>query len=242
MMELPKERRSPKLKLWDNTIFLFGVSKIGKSTLVSELEDNLFINTGGGLDALSVYEVPIPSWQDFFKTAALLIAGNHNFKVITIDSIDRLHKLCVSHMMEKLKITHPQDVGYGKAYDMIKDEFMRPLMKLALSPLVLIMISHVKDVEITAKTKKYNRSVPTLQNYVWEMVDAMSGIIWYMTTEVADEHGREKRVLKTSPSENYIAGDRSGKLDKYGDIEIVKGVKNWENIQGIFDGTIIKER
>lgn len=240
-MELPKEKRTPKRKLWDNTIFLFGVSKIGKSTLVSELEDNLFINTGGGLDALSVYEVAIPTWKDFLKAGALLVSGEHNFKVITIDTVDRLHKLCVGHMMEKLEIIHPQDVGYGKAYDMIKDEFMRPLMKLALSPLGLIMISHVKDIEITTKVRKFHKSVPTLQNYVWEMVDAMSGIIWYMTSEIADEHGREKRVLKTSPSENYIAGDRSGKLDNYGDIEIIKGADNWGNIQGIFDGTIIKK-
>ena len=237
-MELPKEKREKKQKLWDHTIFLFGVSKIGKSTLAAELDNNLFINTGGGLDDLTVYETPIVIWQDFLEVGALLTKEEHNYKIVTIDTIDRLHKLCVNYMMKKLKIVHPQDVGFGKAYDMIKDEFMRPLMKLALSPMGLIMISHVKNIEIKTKIRKFNKSVPTLQSYIWEMVDSMSSIIWYMTSEIANEEGEEKRVLKTSPSENYIAGDRSGNLDKLGEIEIIKGTDNWGRIQSIFDGVI----
>ena len=237
-MTLPTEKTKPKTNLWEYPIFLYGDKMIGKSTLANEIEGNLFFNTAGGLDALEHFEVKINSWQDFLEAGAEFISGKHMFKVATIDTIDRLHKLCAEHIMKLKNITHPQDLEFGKGYDMIKDEFIRPLTKLALSKYGLIMISHVKDVEITSRTRKFNKNIPTLQSYVWELINALSGIVMFYTTEEGlDKEGKSirKRIIRTSPDEKWIAGDRTKKLLSFGDIEMTADGGNWKKIEDIFN-------
>lgn len=230
---LPKLKTKPKPNLFEHVIFLYGAPKIGKSTLVAEIDEVLFLNSGGGLDALEVYQQPIPDWETFLDTGADILKGDHQFKVIAIDTIDRLHKLCVNYIMKQQKIIHPADLGFGKGWDMVKDEFIRPITKLALSPYGLILISHVKDVEIQTRTAKLTKFVPTLQNYVWDLIDGLSGIILFFTSERREEG--EVRVIKATPSENWIAGDRTTRLIGK-DITIKSDGKNWERIQNIFKG------
>lgn len=235
---LPTEKSKRMEKLTDYPIFLYGISKIGKSTLASQIEGNLFINATGGLEALEVYEAKVNSWKEFLEIGAEFIKGEHPFKVMTIDTVDRLHKLCVNHICTTKKIEHPQDLEFGKGYDMVKDEFMRPITKLALSKYGLVFISHVREIEVITKVAKYNKSVPTLQTHVWELINNVAGIVLYMT--VVETESGKKRVLRTSPDERWIAGDRTSRLLDYGDIEILPDQKNWERIEKIFSGEIKK--
>jgi len=238
-MTLPTEKKKPSVLLWDYTILMYGKKLIGKSSLANEIPDNVFLNAGGGLEAIECYEIPIKKWDDFIEASAELLTKEHNFKVITLDTIDRLHKLCVSHVMKKLGISYPGDLEFGKGWDAVKDEFMRPLMALVLSNMGLLMISHVKDVEIQARTKKYNKSITTLQDHIWQMIESVSGIILLYTIET-NEKGEEVRVLKTDASEYYISGDRTNRLRSYGDIELGPVGTNWAKIQKIFAGELKK--
>jgi hypothetical protein len=231
---LPTTKKKPSVNLWDHAILIYGQKLIGKSTLAAEIPDNIFLNTGGGLDALEVYQVPIPKWEVFINVSAELIKGDHPFKVVTIDTIDRLHKLAVNFICKKLEIVHPGDLDFGKAWDMIKDEMMRPLMALALSPMGLILISHVKVIELKTRTGTITKSITTLQDHMWQLVESMSGIILFYTSEATQDG--EKRVLRARPSENWIAGDRTKILAEYGDVEMLNDGKNWERLQKIFSG------
>ena len=122
---------------------------------------------------------------------------------------------------------------------MVKDEFIRPLTKLALSKYGLIMISHVREVETTTRVRKFTKSIPTLQNHIWEMIDGLSGIILFYTQELSKD-GITKRFIKTAPNEEWIAGDRTRKLIVYGDIEMTLDGTNWQKIENIFNGTLQK--
>ena len=231
---LPTTKTKPKINLWEHVIFLYGAPKIGKSTLASEIGGAMFLNTSGGLDSLEVFQLPIPDWESFLVAGGELLEGKHDFKVIVIDTIDRLHKLCTNFIIKQQKVVHPQDLAYGKGYDMIKDEFIRPLTKLALSQYGLILISHVKDIEIQTRTSKITRATPTLQNYAWEMIDGLTGIILYFSSERREDG--EKRIIRAYPSENWIAGDRTKRLVRAGDIIIQDDNQNWKRIEQAFEG------
>jgi hypothetical protein len=233
MSLIPTEKTKPKTNLMDHVIFLYGPPKIGKSTLISEIDDVLFMNTGGGLDALECYQIPIPDWETFAQAGLEFVSGEHKFKVAAIDTIDRLHKMCVNYLMKKHNVQHPSDLEWGKGYDMVKDELMRPLTKLALSPYGLILISHVDEKEIKTRTATITRSVPTLQGYIWNMIDGLTGIIMLMTS-IQDKDGY-RRIIRTTPNETYIAGDRTKRLASFGDIEILKDRPNWKRIEEIFN-------
>lgn len=231
---LPTEKTKPKLDLWQHPILLNGPPKIGKSCLLAEIEGNLFFNTGGGLDALEIFQIPITTWTEFLLAGTEFLKGEHEFKVCTIDTIDRLHKLAITHIIQQQNIKHPQDLDFGKGYDMIKDEMMRPLMKLALSKYGLIFVSHTKEIEIKTRIAEITKTIPTLQDHVWQLIDAITGIIMLYTTETTTEG--EKRLLKVRPNESWIAGDRTGKLARHGDIELGVEGSNWKLIEKIFAG------
>jgi len=235
-MTLPTERTKPSDILWDHSIYLYGPPMIGKSSLVNEIPGVLFFNTAGGLESLPVYETRINAWEDFLTTGAEFLTGSHNFAVAAIDTIERLHKLCVQYIIKRENIRHPQDLEFGKGYDMVKDEFIRPLTKLALSKYGLIMIGHTRDVEITLRTRKLSKNIPTLQDYIWQLVAGLSDIIMFYTTETTDKGTR--RVIKTNPSEEYIAGDRTNKLRSFGDIVMLPEGNNWARIEEAFNRVI----
>lgn len=239
-MALPKEKKKPSVNLWDYTILLYGQKLIGKSSLANEIPNNIFLNAGGGLEAQECFEVSIRNWDDYLSAVTELLTQPHEFKVVTLDTIDRIHKLCTAYVMKKLGTSYPGDLEFGKGYDAVKDEFMRPLMALVLSKMGVMMISHVKDIEMKTRVSKFNKSITTLQDHIWQLVESVSGIILYYTMET-NEKGEEKRILKTRASEYYISGDRTNKLSAYGDIELGPVGTNWTKIQKIFDGTLTKE-
>jgi len=236
---LPTEKTKPKEGLWQHPILLYGPPKIGKSCLLSEINKNLFFNTGGGLDALEVFQTPVTTWEEFLEAGAEFLKGEHDFKVCTIDTIDRLHKLAITYIIKQQNVKHPQDLDFGKGYDMIKDEMMRPLMKLALSKYGLIFVSHTKEIEVKTRIAQITKTIPTLQDHVWQLIDSITGIIMLYTTETTPEG--VKRVLKVQPNESWIAGDRTGKLARHGDIILGAQGGNWAKIEAIFTHTETKE-
>lgn len=232
-MALPTEKTKPKTNFWEYPIFLYGAPKIGKSTLLAELPNALFLNAGGGLDAIECFQVPLGTWEDYLEAGKEVLTTQNNYGPIVIDTIDRLHKLAVGFVCNRQNIVHPTDLGYGKGYDMVKDELMRTVTRLALSGKGLVLISHVRETEIQARTEKYTKAVPTLQSYIWELIDGLTAIVLYMTMETAED-GSERRVIYTTPSKYYIAGDRTNKLRKLQKIIIEQDGKNWERIQEAF--------
>jgi hypothetical protein len=239
-MPLTDKRKVPSARLFDYTTLLYGYTKIGKSTLLNQVPKNLFLNTGGGLEALDCYEEPIATWEKFLEKAREILTTEHVYEAITIDTIDRLHKLCSSHVMQKHNISHASDLDWGKGYELVKDEFMRPIMALVLSKFGVFFVSHSKDVEIQTRTAKITKRVPSMQNSIYELITPICGIILFYDTEETPDG--ERRMLRTRASEKWIAGDRTKKLEAYGDIIMdVPPANNWEKIQGIFDGKITKE-
>lgn len=206
-MVLPTEKRQPKQELEDYKILIYGQPKIGKSTFCSRMKQPLFLATEPGLEALSVYEVPVPDWVTFLKVCGEIAQGDHNFKTIVIDTVDNLWKACSEHIREKAGIQHESDLGYGKGFAMVKDEFFRALRKLSLLPYGLVMTSHVDLVEVKTRTSTINKAIPTIPKSGREIILGWVDIILYAESIMTDDG--EVRILRTQPSENWDAGDRT---------------------------------
>ena len=148
---------APKTSLADLTVLVYGQTKIGKSTLCSNAESALFLATEPGLNALDVYQVPILSWDDLLNACAEITDGKHPFKTVIIDTIDNAYKFCTDYILKKFKIEHESDLGYGKGYAIVNNEFQRVLTKLAFLPYGLFLVSHAKEIEVETRTGKYTR-------------------------------------------------------------------------------------
>ncbi len=207
---LPKEKTAPKERLDDYIILLYGPPKIGKSTLASQFDKPLFLATEAGLNALEVYQVPVATWDKFLAACKEIAAGGHDFKTIIVDTVDNLFKACSEHVRKKNNIQHESDLDWGKGWQLVRDEFSRALTKLSLLPYGLVMISHSEFIEIKTRTATITKAVPTLQRSAREIVVKMSDIILYAESTVTDKG--EVRIMRTKPSENWEAGDRTTRL------------------------------
>lgn len=156
---------------------------------------------------MEVYEVKVPDWHTFLKVCGELTKGNHSFKTIVIDTVDNLWKSCSEYVRAQQGIQHESDLGYGKGFTLVRDEFFRVLRKLALLPYGVVLTSHVNIEEMSTRVSKINRAVPTIPKSGRDIVIGMVDIILYADSVLTDEG--EKRILRTQPSENWVAGDRT---------------------------------
>ena len=222
---LPTKTTPQKQNLADLTVLVYGRSKIGKSTWCSHSDGALFLATEPGLNALDVYQVPIRSWDELLTACGEIADGKHPFKTVIIDTIDNAYRMCSDYICTKFKIEHESDLGYGKGWALINNEFHRVLTKMAFMPYGLFLVSHSVEKEIETRTGKYTRIVPTLPDKARKIVVGMVDLILYCDLEaVTGEEGKTsyRRVMRTKPSPHYEAGDRTGRLPETIDLDFSK--------------------
>ena len=129
---LPTKTTPQKQNLADLTVLVYGRSKIGKSTWCSHSDGALFLATEPGLNALDVYQVPIRSWDELLASCGEIAEGKHPFKTVIIDTVDNAYRMCSDYICTKFKIEHESDLGYGKGWALINNEFHRVLTKMGM--------------------------------------------------------------------------------------------------------------
>lgn len=208
---LPLERSKVVSDLSKQVILIYGRAKIGKSTLCSKFDQALFLATEPGLNHLEVYKVNINSWAKFLEACKEIAKNGNKFKTVVVDTIDNLVTYCSEYVCNENGIHHPSELPHGKGWSMITKELNRALIKLASLPYGIIFVSHCDLIEVETKTKKYHRWSISVggknRNIILNMVD----IILFVDSEI-DKDGTERRIIRTKPSLNWEAGDRSNLL------------------------------
>jgi hypothetical protein len=214
-LTLPTEKTKRKTDLQGLSILIYGQSKIGKSTFCSNADKALFLATEPGLNSLDVYQMDIESWDDLLKACGDIAKGDHDYKTIIIDTVDNAYKMCSEYICNKFKVEHEADLSYGKGFSLVRNELHRVLTKLAFMPYGLIMVSHSQEINIETRTGSRTKTVPTMPEKPREIVTGLVDMILYCDIEVTQDKDNNpifNRVIRTKPSLNYDAGDRTGRL------------------------------
>jgi len=208
-MVLPEKKTEPLDEIEKYLLFLYGVPKIGKTTFCSMMNDPLFIATEQGLNALSVYAVFPRSWDDVLETGAEL-EETDAYRTIVLDTVDNAYQMAMDYTCKKYSIKHPQDLEYGKGWSLVNKEFQRVVNKLAQSRRGLVLVSHSQDSTIKTRTAEITKSVPTISGGARKFILGLADIILF--AEMVETKDGMKRTLHAAPSENWEAGDRTGRL------------------------------
>ncbi|HEY3376259.1 MAG TPA: ATP-binding protein [Armatimonadota bacterium] len=237
-MALPTQKTPPKSDFRDMLTLLYGLPGAGKSTLLSNADGALFMATEPGLNSLEVFQQPITSWRDFNNTACDILEGGHDYRSIIIDTADNAVKFCSEFICEQWKIKHPSDLPMGKGWSLITNEFMRVINSLALGGYGVYLVSHAKTEEIKTRTGTYTRTVPTLSGKSGEGIVGLVDMIFFMDSD--ETEGSEgavipQTVLRTKPSQYYVAKDRTGRLPDPFVIEYLSGPEDWKNLCKAFN-------
>lgn len=212
---LPTTSSKPITELSHLSMLLYGSPKCGKSTFASRAPGAVFFECEPGLNHLEVYKTPTYKWEDFLEACKLIAKGDHPFKTIVIDTVDNAFKMCSDHVCAKHGIEYEGDMGHGKGWALVKNEWHRVLTRLASLPYGLILISHAQDKTIETRTGEYTKTQPSLPDRARNVVLGLVDIILFgdsMPRKDAAGNVTIERVIRTKPHPTYEAGDRTGRL------------------------------
>lgn len=127
-------------------VVLYGVEGIGKSSFAARFPQPVFIDTEGGTGRLDVQRLPAPdSWQMLLDEAAAAADGQVPCQTLVLDTADWAEKLCMAGVCARFKVKGIEDIGYGKGYTYVKEEFARlldVLEKVIASGRHVVVVAH----------------------------------------------------------------------------------------------------
>jgi hypothetical protein len=217
---LPTQKTKKKTDLRDFLILLYGLPKIGKTTACSRIEGALFIPTEPGFNSLEIYATDIvESWEHFLEICKEVSKGKHEYKTIIIDVLDHLYQHCANYFCKMKNKEHEGDIGFGKGISMIRNEIIRAIKKLASLETGLILISHCAKQEIEDRTGMVTgKTIPSFATKAWGKsslepflcdVVGLADTVLFATLS-KNENGDVTRIVRSLPSKEYEAGDRTG--------------------------------
>ena len=216
-MKLPVKMTSGSVNVSGIRLLLYGPPKIGKAALASGFPDSIFAATEKGYKALKVYKKDIETWEDFVDFVDTVVAKEHMFKTVIVDTADQLFDKCSMAVCEDLGVEHESEAEWGRGWSEVKKVFTRVINKLLQSDLGVIFISHTKGDKITTQVQDITKTVPTLSNQarriLLPLVDTI-GCMQYKNYRSKKDPTEfiERLVINFKPSEYVEAGDRTGLL------------------------------
>lgn len=114
--KIPAETQDPKY------LILFGLPKVGKTTILSTLENNLILDMENGSTYIDALKVKITSLKDLKEVCKAIREAGNPYKYITIDTIT-----AVEEMAKPLAINlYQQSPMYSDKYADVKDPTKLP--------------------------------------------------------------------------------------------------------------------
>lgn len=207
-MKLPIKPKKPTVNATSLSVLIYGTPKVGKSTWCSQIPGAIFLPTERGLDHIECYQIPedrpaLASWEELLQAAALLAKDDNQFQAIVVDTVDNAYRLCRDHVCAAHGMSHESDLGYGKGFALVNNEFIRVFNRLASLPYGLYLTSHSRTIEEETRTGRRTRTVPTLPTRAREYVLGLVDIVLY--ADISDG----QRVVHSQPTVAYEAGDRT---------------------------------
>lgn len=190
---------------------LYGEPGVGKSVFASKAPKPFFICTDGNYEWLEDFgakmedHAQVSSWDEAKK---IMNGSFDDYETIVIDLTEDLFKWCEQEFCIKNRISHVGDLGFGKGYDISRNEFFIEMCKLINLDKNIIFLMHetttvVKDRRGVEHTKHMPSSrIPE------KVIDMLEGRVRYFlrcylkAEETEDNKLVKKRYLSLIPKEN----------------------------------------
>jgi hypothetical protein len=197
---------------------VYGNPKVGKTTALAGVKGLWFLATERGYSFIECTVADIFNWQDALKVLAeIKTLPKGQCEGVVIDTVNNFIEMAEVSYCAQHKITHLSDHAFGKGYNGVKEMVLKYLVELESLGLSIHLISHAKEKELASKVRKETVVMPNMSQ---GMMDAMTGFVDQIFFCYIDQDGR--RMMRTKPSRNIIAGDRSGKLPELMELDFKK--------------------
>lgn len=201
-LSLPDGPEEPISSIDQATLLIYGENKIGKTSLCSEFPDPIFLMFEPGGKGLRIARRQCNSWKEFTGYIDLILKSDR-FSTVVIDPISLCYKACVDWVCEKEGASDPGDVGWGKGWKAIEDEFTRQIRRISSTDRGVIFLGHPEQVEFEKRTGgKYHKIAPRMMKQARNFVEAFVDVIGFY-----GYYGND-RLLTIEGSDELDAGNR----------------------------------
>jgi Cdc6-like AAA superfamily ATPase len=217
-MELPKEKVKASRKSPKNMI-IYGPPKIGKTTMLSLLNNCLIIDLEDGSDMVDALKIKANSLADLQKIGTEIIKAGKPYKYVAIDTISKLEEWCESYAKAIYKKTPmgknfdsknenlsvlslPNGAGY-LYLRMAYKEWMDKLNKLAEH---VILVGHLKDKMLEKQGKEVAVKDLDLTGKIKQITCANADAVGYIYRE------GEETMISFNSMDDVTAGSRCAHL------------------------------
>jgi hypothetical protein len=240
-VSLPTKRTVPPTNINAYTWYIYGLQKIGKTSLSMQFPDCLHIFFEPSGKDYSLFEVHPDSWEEFRAYIDLCKEkkkeGTLEFKTFSIDTVDLCWEMCCKFIATKNGVDTVADMQWGTGWNAAKDEFRGAMIDLAKLG-GLVALSHETSTQVEKKTgEKYTFVSPSLQNAANQVLAKFFDITGYYRT---DDRGGRELLVQSSPDAE--CGNRLNDHFKYTNGSKMKSIpmgdtpeEAYSNIQKAFD-------
>ena len=207
-------------------VVVYGPEGIGKTTLAAHFPRPVFIDTEGSTRHMDVSRTERPSsWTMLMEQVRCIRDDPGVCATLVIDTADWAEQLCMSSICAGRKLSGIEDMGYGKGYVYLAEEFGRLLDLLGevvSRGVHVVLTAHamMRKFEQPDEMGAYDRWELKLQKKTAALVKEWSDLLLfanYKTLVVAsDDKGKKhkaqggRRVMYTSHHPCWDAKDRLG--------------------------------
>jgi len=216
-------------------IVIMGMEGVGKTTAAAQCPSPIFLCGENGLigSAFSGIANYAPeNWADVLGFLEFILAGNHDYKTLVIDTIDWIEPLLHSHInkrdgkyLTKDRVTDGESIenfNYQKGYVLALEEFRKALAildKIRLSGMIVVLNAHTHIKNFSnPEGENYDRYElkinAKLAGLIREWADAMIFAKYETFTGKIGKAGKskgiggQKRIVCTERTAAYDAKNR----------------------------------
>lgn len=190
---------------------IYGEPGTGKSVFACKAPKPFFICTDGNYEWLEDFgakeedHIQVNSWDEAKK------AFNNKFEdyeTVVVDLTEDLFKWCEQSFCIKNKLDHVGDIGFGKGYDITRNEFFIEMCKLINLDKNVIFIMHGTTVVVKDRRGVEHTKFMPSSRLPEKVVDMLEGRVRYFLRcylkgeENEDGKVVKKRYLSIIPKEN----------------------------------------
>jgi hypothetical protein len=176
--------QNPKIML------LYGAPKVGKTTMLSQLDNCLILDTEKGSQMVSGTILEINNREElmaFYKEAE----EGHSFKYVALDTIDKLIEWVDIAVCQEFQVDAIADLAYGKGFGLVRQKVINNVNKLGTLFDNVIIIGHRKTAAAIENSNAVDPESLDISGKLKNSLMAMSDAIGYV-------HRNDEEALKIS--------------------------------------------
>jgi len=171
-------------------MLLYGAPKVGKTTMLSKLDNCLILDTEAGSHMLEGYIRGINGRDDLLEFYQEAQDGNP-FKYFALDTLDKLVEWTDKSVCAEFQVAGIADLPYGKGFGLVREKVLNNIKKLSSLCDNLIIIGHRKTATAVDNSTAVDPESLDVSGKLKNMLMSMADAVGYV-------HRDEDNVLKVS--------------------------------------------